>query len=1072
MSDGSVLTTFQEDTIKLASKTEEFVDAFFPAYGTTKDAAIKATQRNSLGVLNSLTLYQVCECTISDVDDRIAFFAGKMEKLFTAAFSVKEAFCYGIVSDERKTSLVIGVGPKSNDQTVKTLIEGFLPGIRIEKYDSKFVNSNDEKGQEKKRYGGCISGVPVAKINDEYKPKDISALMRSLNGQNYTVLVMCKPLDELEIQNKINAAIEIQDECFAISKRTISLQQGSSNANTHSEDYHEADGINKGKNRGVNVNGAVPGALAGAGAGALVGSIVPGIGTAVGAIGGGLIGLITGKQISFSSGKSEGEQHTTTKGYSDAVTETITKNESISGDVQNGFAIELMKMAESVIERLKIGRSIGMWNSVVSYSSDSEFASNILQGILYEEIASGQPDVLPPVVMPCLSDINDRVEHLMIPYNFFEDDYNGFMCSMVTSEELSGICTIPNENTVGFGINEAKAFSLNAITKSEDKVIGNLCEYDRVLENAHFGISKDDINKHLFVCGMTGYGKTNTVKKILMQFDTPYLVIEPAKKEYRNIKTAIAPTIYTLGRPEINCIRINPFYIIPGTSPQQHIDLLKDLFSASFAFYGPMPYIFEKCLNNIYVKRGWNLTLGFHPALVEKSNNSQMFSADKVKEKYSISAHKYLFPTMQDLKNEIDYYIENELSYEGEIKGNIRSAIKSRIDSLCIGTKGYMFNCNEIADFDTLFKTNAVIELEGMADDDDKAFALGLLIIFINEYRQMHKETDDVSGLRHILVIEEAHRLLKNVSMGKSEDIGNPQGKSVEHFTNLLAEMRSYGQGVIVAEQIPSKISLDVIKNSSNKIVHRVVSRDDQAIIANTIGLKEEDVLALGNSEVGYTLCHKSGMKEPVVVKIDRVSSDTVTDASLYQENIDAKLLAINKSIVGNQLPEIIDIWAVKALVSLMYKPSEDIIYSGINSACEKISKRIQLANITLIPGVDKKQTIKECIKERIISLMVYGVFSRKSLPDNSLVELINKIISSSDVKEEDITKLHESLDKYYGRETEGKVIEILAGLSAPEYSQGYDMNRFIQDFELTPDAELSNAVIAFLERRKVNATN
>ena len=113
---------------------------------------------------------------------------------------------------------------------------------------------------------------------------------------------------------------------------------------------------------------------------------------------------------------------------------------------------------------------------------------------------------------------------------------------------------------------------------------------------------------------------------------------------------------------------------------------------------------------------------------------------------------------------------------------------------------------------------------------------VGLLVVFINEYRQIAKELDAKKGLKHLLVIEEAHRLLKNVDTEKSsENMGNPKGKAVEHFTNMIAEMRSYGQGVIIAEQIPSKLAPEVIKNSSNKIVQRIVSGDDQAIIANTI---------------------------------------------------------------------------------------------------------------------------------------------------------------------------------------------------------------------------------------------
>lgn len=147
----------------------------------------------------------------------------------------------------------------------------------------------------------------------------------------------------------------------------------------------------------------------------------------------------------------------------------------------------------------------------------------------------------------------------------------------------------------------------------------------------------------------------------------------------------------------------------------------------------------------------------------------------------------------------------------------IQAAIKARIDSLCVGTKGYIFNTSDIFDFDNLYENNTVLELEGLADDSDKAFSLGLLIIYLNEYRQVRKELDTEKGLKHILVIEEAHRLLKNVSEEQNENLGTPKGKAVEHFTNMLAEMRSYGQGVIVAEQIPSKLAPDIMKNSSNK---------------------------------------------------------------------------------------------------------------------------------------------------------------------------------------------------------------------------------------------------------------
>ena len=544
----------------------------------------------------------------------------------------------------------------------------------------------------------------------------------------------------------------------------------------------------------------------------------------------------------------------------------------------------------------------------------------------------------------------------------------------------------------------------------------------------------------------------------------PFLVIEPAKKEYRNIKKEV--NIYTLGRPEINCLKLNPFYILPGISPQQHIDLLKDLFSASFAFYGPMPYILEKCLYNIYTKKGWNLTLGFHPYLINKKNQYDLFNESNIRESYSSIAHKYVFPTMQDLKNEVDYYIENEMTYEGEVKGNIRGAIKARIDSLCVGSKGYMFNTYDITDFDNLFMKNTVLELEGLADDADKAFALGLLIIYISEYRQINQEIDFKKGLKHLLVIEEAHRLLKNVSTENNEDLGNPKGKAVDHFTNMLAEMRSYGQGVIVAEQIPCKLAPDVIKNSSNKIVHRIVAKDDQEAIANTIGINLDNAIYLGNSKVGYALCHKEGMVNPVIVKIDEVESNNILDVNLYNKNINKKLADISISIIENQMKNDIEVWAVKTLVSMMYKPDNKKIFDGLEYAYNDISHELLLKSITMIPGIDKKECILNCISENIITLLISGVFSNHKLPDDELINLIKNTVSVP--TEDKLKRIRIEFEKFYAKNPENKVIEIIAGLISLEYSQKHEIEELIKDFSLSNDLQLGKDVKIYLNK-KVN---
>lgn len=1063
---------FKQDTKRLGKCTEDFIQSFYPAYNTSLNSIKDAEEKQPHTCLNkNFTFYRLSECTIDNIDDIFSFFQQKMQKLFMTAYSIEKKLCYGIVSNKGKTSLVIGIYKQTDsldDTTIKQIMEGLLPGMKIEEYQIKFGNGQqlDNSKEENKQYGryvGYISGVPTLKGKETLQKNDLSSLMRSLNGKNYTIMIWCKPVKSDEIQDKIATAIDIQDKCFSISKRTTSLQYGSSDSNTHTDMHNESNSTQESKTKGVNVSGTLPGVAAGT----IIGSAIPGVGTAIGAIGGGIIGAVVGRQFGLNKSDTKGESHVDTDGYSEAITKTISSNESISGEVQNGFALELMKMAETMSNRLKIGRSIGMWESFVTYSSDNKTVSDIIQGSLYSEMASEEPEILPPIVFSYMDEgnkDNKNAQQIIIPRDFLQDSGNNSLCSLMTSKELCGICSIPVDNTVGFEIKKAKGYSINNHSDATDISIGNVCEYERPLLNASFGLSENDLNKHTFVCGITGSGKTNTIKRILSSIEKPFMVIEPAKKEYRNLKQIKKENVYTLGRPEINCIKLNPFYIMKGISPQQHIDLLKDLFCASFALYGPMPYILEKCLYNIYTKKGWDLTLGFHPYLVG-DNSTTLFKEDEVNKKYEMKAHPYLFPTMQDLKDEIDYYIENEMTYEGDVKGNIRSAMKARIDSLCVGAKGYMFNTYETINFETLFKESVVLELEGLADDADKSFSLGLLIIYVNEFRQIQKELNQVNGLAHILVIEEAHRLLKNVSSEANEDIGNPQGKAVEHFTNMLAEMRSYGQGVIVAEQIPTKLAPDVIKNSSNKIVHRVVALDDQKTIANTIGVDDQNAIYFGNQRPGYALCHKEGMVQPVIVKVfEKEEDDVKKDEILYENDINNKLEKICKSIISNQLSKDVSVWAVKILISLMYSKEYEKISNGLELALNDLDKKRKLKSITIIRQVEKDTYIKESIVEEIISLLISGVFSNHKMPDNKIVESMKKTIN--DPREQNINDLKEKLIQFYGKDKlEEKVIDIVAALVSKEYSGGYSIEKLVEDFMLYKDNAFIQAVKEKLQK-------
>ena len=678
-----------------------------------------------------------------------------------------------------------------------------------------------------------------------------------------------------------------------------------------------------------------------------------------------------------------------------------------------------------------------MWGTSIVYSADTKIAAMVLKSCLCGELSKPATDILP--LSEWSFDMPEN-QSIMIPKNLLDKKVENPLCVPITSMELGMICTPPFDAVPDFELKQGKLYPMVA-SDNNGVVIGKVSDGHRPLPTMNFALSEKDLNKHTFICGITGSGKTTTVKGILRNCDKPFMVIESAKKEYRNI---VLPegrkplNVYTLGKPELNCLQFNPFYIQCGINLQTHIDFLKDLFNASFSFYGPMPYILEKCLGNVYKKKGWNLTLGYHPYLVDTTNSVNFFDSSYMEEQYKKKAHKYLFPTMQELKDEVKRYIEEEMQYDSEVGGNIKTAILARLESMCVGSKGFMFNTYEPFDTERIMQENVVFELEGLADDSDKSFCVGLLVVFINEYRQVFKEkhTNEKLGLQHLLVIEEAHRLLKNVETERSsENMGNPKGKAVEHFTNMIAEMRSYGQGVIIAEQIPSKLAPDVIKNSSNKIIQRVVSADDQGLIANTIGIKPEDSVHLGSLKTGVALCHKEGMSLPVYVFVDNVKDNYVSDGTLLSGRSSIIFDTLNYSVIKETTVGLADTLGLK-LVNTLMAEDEGRVIQVIKECKETLEKELIKANVTLVVCNNKNVLFGRVIAEFILEYFLNGVYGFKHLVDD---EFFNKLYRLGEYTLiEDVAPVKDILSKEYGEQCKNRCVYIISeSIKAGVYDAG-----------------------------------
>ncbi|WP_432826046.1 ATP-binding protein [Dactylosporangium sp. CA-092794] len=374
-----------------------------------------------------------------------------------------------------------------------------------------------------------------------------------------------------------------------------------------------------------------------------------------------------------------------------------------------------------------------------------------------------------------------------------------------------------------------------------------------------FPVSFDTLNRHAFVCGATGSGKSQTVRSLLesvSRLDTPlsWLVIESAKAEYARIAGRLGPALPIVvlrpGDLDAPPVCLNPLEPEPGYPLQSHVDLVRALFLAAFAGHEPFPQVLSRSLTECYRAGGWDLVTGDPvPAVKPK------YRLDDPDEPASRR-----YPTLGDLQTVARRIVER-IGYGPEMTADVRGFIDVRLGSLREGTPGRFFEGGHPLDIGALLRLRAILELDTITNDQDKAFLIGMVLIRIVEHLRVHHGSQGAIALHHLIVIEEAHRLLRKVDHG-------PQAAAVELFATLLAEIRAYGEGVVVVEQIPSKLVPDVIKNSALKIAHRLPAADDRSLVGGTMNLQDDQSEALVAFRPGEAAVTVDGADRPLKIRI------------------------------------------------------------------------------------------------------------------------------------------------------------------------------------------------------------
>ncbi len=416
------------------------------------------------------------------------------------------------------------------------------------------------------------------------------------------------------------------------------------------------------------------------------------------------------------------------------------------------------------------------------------------------------------------------------------------------------LLNLPRKSVNGVMVTEMAEFGRNVLVNStiDQRIIeiGNIFHMGQI-ENAPVSLNINSLTSHCFVTGSTGSGKSNTVYKLIEEvvrepYQIPFLVIEPAKGEYRNEFRNISNINLFSTNPQIDqMLKLNPFAFCDGIHILEHLDRLVEIFNGCWEMYAAMPAILKEAIEEAYVSRGWDLL-------------NSVFIAEG----------EPVFPTFIDVLQELPKII-NSSDYSSDTKGDYIGALVTRVNSMTNGIYGQIF-CDEFeVDNTTLFDESTIVDLSRVGSSETKSLIMGILILKLTEHRMANANSNN-SVLKHLTILEEAHNILKNSKNMQSAAGSTVVSKSVEMIVNSIAEMRTYGEGFIIVDQSPTSVDIAAIKNTNTKIIMRLPEEEDCKIAGHSVSLSEQQVDELAKLETGVAVIMQNNWSEPVLAKINQ----------------------------------------------------------------------------------------------------------------------------------------------------------------------------------------------------------
>lgn len=727
-----------------------------------------------------------------------------------------------------QTGLYIGVRSGLANFTSEDAIEqvmeatsGSMPGIELRK-----LGDNDRLDimQQMQTYNavGSVTGLPSFFGDDAPGVlQTLDPLAFGIRGvrndeRDYSLLVIADPINDAEITDIMNRMRTLGSEIHTFVERTV----------------NESKSESESKQTGLNQYSIaqLPNILGNAFSGSLLGLL------------GSVVGIAAGTALGN-------------------LNKTITNQASLSINTTHldKFAQYAEQLTDIHIERMKQGRNLGYWNVGTYVLAKNRKDITTINGML-RSIYAGKESYVEPIRLHVLQEnsgalkivrdhfdiiplFDDRVPDMTeeTEWHIFGKYYQ-YLSTPMNTKEFALATSLPRCDAPGLRfVKTAVRFANNPPIVTENAItLGNVVNMG-VEQNAKYSIDYNDLVRHTLVVGSTGSGKSCTCKRILTELlekDVPALIIEPAKDDY--VRWAIKmnrilpkekqfriymPGFDSFEGTPLNTLRLCPFQ--PAAIAGAPVDMT------------------SRCENLISLINASLPTDDILPVLIDETIYSIYDAAyPKVFKSGAMMQQQEYYPLLTALSF-MSKQVMKKKNYEEKVRANLATCLETRFQYLTRGTRGKLLNVMHSTDYSELFDHPTVINISGISAARDKALIMSILMLSLYEYRKS-KYTYDAAyrakaqenRLMHLTLVEEAHNILMNPNPNATSN--NPQKVVADLFTNILSEIRSYGEGMMIVDQYPTRLIPDAIKNTNYKVIHRLVSPDDSEVMASSISLRSE----------------------------------------------------------------------------------------------------------------------------------------------------------------------------------------------------------------------------------------